>query len=141
MFHLHRSALEALYLQLSADQGDFRTWEGGLSLMGLADHLAATSGRVPAMLRGEIPAPDAPASTTLAEVQARLIASTEQMLTLLSHLNDEALSREATVFGGARMTVDALMDIVLAHEAHHKGQIWVMVRLLELQPPRYLPLD
>ena len=140
MFHMHRSALEALYLQLSADQGEFRAWEGGVSFIGMADHLAATSGRIPAMLRGEIPAPDALASTTLAEAQARLTASTEQLLTLLSHLNDEALSREVTVFGGARMTVDGLMDIVLAHEAHHKGQIWVMARLLELEPPRYLHL-
>jgi len=140
MFRMHRSALEALYLQLSADQGGFRAWEGGLSLIGLADHLAATSGRVPAMLRGEVPAPDAPASTTLAEAQARLTASTEQMLTLLDHLNDQTLSREVTVFGGARMTVDGLMDIVLAHEAHHKGQVWVMARLLGLQPPRYLHL-
>jgi len=92
------------------------------------------------MLRGEVAAPDAPASTTLAEAQARLTASTEQVLTLLERLKDEELSREITVFGDARMTVDALMDIVLAHEAHHKGQIWVMARLLKLQPPRYLHL-
>ena len=140
LFRMHRLALQDLYGQLSDDQSDFRAWDGGLSFIGLADHLAASSGRLPAMMLGNAPAPDAPASTTLTEARVRLSASTEQGLTPLNHLDAEMFSREVTVLGGARMTVDALLNISLAHEAHHKGQVWVMARLVGVQPPRYLHL-
>ena len=92
-------------------------WEGGPSFISLADHLAASSGRLPAMMFGNATTPDT-------------LASIKQKLNTLSHLGDEILAWEVKVFGGARMTVGALMDISLTHEAHHKVQVRMMARLV-----------
>ncbi len=138
LFQLHRKALQDLYAQLPDEQGSFSAWEGGLTFIGLADHLAASSGRLPATVRGETPDPDAAASTTLSEARSRLQTSTEQTCAVISGLDDEALAREVTAFGEMQLSVGALLDIVLAHEAHHKGQVWTMARLVGVHPPRYL---
>jgi uncharacterized damage-inducible protein DinB len=43
-------------------------------------------------------------------------------------------------FGGREMPVTALLDMIITHEAHHKGQVWVMARMIGVKPPRFVKM-
>ncbi len=139
-FQMHRAALQELYAGLPDEQGHFKAWEGGMSFVGLADHLSASVGRLPAMLRGEKPAPAAEGSADLTAARARLAASTDQLVETLGNLSDEDFSRRIPAFGGREMPIGALMDFVVQHEAHHKGQAWLMARMVGVTPPFFVKL-
>ncbi|WP_161881329.1 DinB family protein [Deinococcus alpinitundrae] len=139
-FQMHRAALQELYAAVPDDRGDFKAWEGGMSFVELADHLSASVGRLPAMLRGEKPAPAAAGSADLAAARQRLGESAEQTAQLLAGMSDEDFDRRIPAFGGREMPIGALMDFIVNHEAHHKGQAWLMARMLEIQPPFFVKL-
>lgn len=138
---MHRAALQDLYSAVPDDRGDFKAWEGGMSFVGLADHLSATSARLPAMLKGEKPAPAEAGSTDLAQARQRLSDSTQQTLQMLAEMGDEDFDRRITAFGGHEMSIGAVMDFIVNHEAHHKGQVWLMARMLDIQPPFFVKLS
>ena len=139
-YRMHRAALQDLYAALPDDQGHFKAWDGGMSFIGLADHLSASASRVPALLRGEKPAPMGEGSADLGEARARLAASGEQVIQTVQGLSDEDISRRITAFGGREMTVSALIDQIISHEAHHKGQAWMMARMVGVTPPFFVKL-
>ena len=139
-YRMHRAALQDLYAELPDDQGHFKAWDGGMSFIGLADHLSASAGRVPALLSGEKPAPMGEGSADLNEARQRLSDSTEQVVQTLENLSDEDISRRITAFGGREMPVSALIDQIISHEAHHKGQAWMMARMVGVQPPFFVKL-
>lgn len=139
-FQMHRAALQDLYAALPDDRGDFKAWEGGMSFVGLADHLSASSARLPAMLRGEKPALAAAGSADLAEARQRLADNAEQTVQMLAGMGDEDFNRCILAFGGREMPIGALMDFIVNHEAHHKGQAWLMARMLDIQPPFFVKL-
>ena len=139
-FQMHRAALQDLYAAVPDDRGDFRVWEGGMSFAGLADHLSASVARLPAMLRGEKPAPAAAGSADLAAARQRLSESAGQTVQLLAGMSDEDFDRRIVAFGGREMPIGALMDFIINHEAHHKGQAWLMARMLGIQPPFFVKL-
>ncbi|AWN22397.1 DinB family protein [Deinococcus irradiatisoli] len=138
-FQMHRAALEDLYRELPDEQGQFRAWEEGMSFIGLADHLAGAVERLPAMLRGEAPSP-VEGSADLAAARQRLSRSGEQFAQTLAGLSDEALSGPVTAFGGRQMPVSAVLDFLISHEAHHKGQVWMMARMVGVKPPMFVKL-
>ena len=139
-FQMHRAALQDLYAAVPDDRGDFKAWEGGMSFIGLADHLSAAVGRLPAMLRGEKPAPAAAGSADLAAARQRLSESAGQTAQLLAGISDEDFDRRVAAFGGREMPIGVLMDFIVNHEAHHKGQAWLMARMLDIQPPFFVKL-
>ncbi|GAA3997518.1 hypothetical protein GCM10022631_05160 [Deinococcus rubellus] len=139
-FQMHRAALQDLYAALPDDRGDFKAWEGGMSFVGLADHLSATSARLPAMLRSEKPAPAAAGSANMQEARQRLADSSQQTVQMLAEMGDGDFDRHVVAFGGREMPVGALMDFIVNHEAHHKGQAWLMARMLDVQPPFFVKL-
>jgi uncharacterized damage-inducible protein DinB len=138
-FMRHRGALLAFLDSIPEDKVNFRAWEGGMTLLELLDHLAHSGDRVLAMSRGEAPPKPTPA-TTLAEVRARLQDNAQQVVQALEGLTEEQLNQTVEAFGGRRMPVFTLLDFLREHEAHHKGQIWLMARMLGLEPPRYVKL-
>ncbi len=139
-FQMHRAALQDLYAAVPDDRGDFKAWEGGMSFIGLADHLSASVARLPAMLRGEKPESAAGGSSDLAAARQRLSESAGQTAQLLAGMSDEDFDRRISAFGGREMPVGAVMDFIVNHEAHHKGQAWLMARMLGLQPPFFVKL-
>jgi uncharacterized damage-inducible protein DinB len=141
-FEMHREALIDLYTQLPEEHGHFQAWEGGMSLIGQADHLAGSSTMLLAMIAGEAPARPAPGagSASVAEVQGRLRQTTDHVAAALRALSPEDLGRRVPAFGGREMPVAALIDSLIGHEAHHKGQVWVMARMVGVKPPMFVKM-
>jgi uncharacterized damage-inducible protein DinB len=136
-FLRHRDTLVDLLERIPADQGEFKAWENGMSFRALTDHLSASSRRVAAMLRGQSPEKLEP-SVDLAAAIERLRESTVTTVATLETLTDDTLVRVIPAFGGQEMSVRALIDFVIAHETHHKGQVWMMARMIGIEPPMFV---
>ncbi|MFC4639101.1 DinB family protein [Deinococcus hohokamensis] len=136
-FLMHRGALMDLYAQLPADQGHFSAWDGGMSFVGQADHLAGSSERFLAMIAGQTPAA-VQGSASLEEARGRLETTAQTAAAAMRALSAEDLGRRVTAFGGREMPVSALLDALIGHEAHHKGQVWVMARMIGIKPPMFV---
>ncbi len=136
-FLMHRAALLDLLAQIPEEQGEFSAWDGGMSFRALADHLSGSSARLGALVAGTPPQP-VPPSASLADALARLQQTTDSTRALLDGLTDDELGRTVEAFGGRKMPVRALVEFLIQHEAHHKGQIWLMARMIGVQPPMFV---
>jgi len=137
LFELHRGALVELLDRIPARHGDASAWDGGMTVTQLVDHLYSTSAGVVDMLSGGTWQRQEP-SMALGDAVARLHGSTARVVDKLSGMTDEDLRAEVTVFGGARWPAYRLVDFHREHEAHHKGQLWVMARLIGIDPPFFV---
>ena len=138
-FMMHRGALLELLDQLPDDRGDFAAWEGGMSFQQLTDHLAGSSERTLAMLRGETPQrPEPSADFSSAKQRLRDNAATVQQA--LSNLSDDQLGTVIEAFGGRKMPLSTLLEFLTNHEAHHKGQVWLMARMVGVTPPMFVKM-
>ncbi|MBV8202225.1 MAG: DinB family protein [Acidobacteria bacterium] len=110
----------------------------------LAWHLAAIPRRIATILQHDdvdvttIKAPPMPETT--AEIVAGLDRQTAEAAELLSRLDDAALSRTTTmrrgevkVFSGPKLAL--LRTVLLNHCYHHRGQLSVYLRLLDVPVP------
>lgn len=140
-FQAHRSALTDLYAQLPEDQANFSAWDGGMSFLGLADHLSGSSGRLVGLTRQQAPAEALPPSQTLAGARERLAQTQAEVAGVIAALTDKDLERRVVGIGGREMAVADLLDMLITHEAHHKGQIWMMARMVGVKPGRYVKMD
>ena len=138
-FMMHRGALLELLDQLPDDQGDFAAWDGGMSFQGLTDHLAGASERSLAMLRGETPQKPEP-SPDFSSAKQRLRDNATTMQQTLSNLSEEQLGTMIEAFGGRKMPLSTLLEFLRDHEAHHKGQAWMMARMVGIEPPRFVKM-
>ncbi|MDB5045386.1 MAG: damage-inducible protein DinB [Deinococcus sp.] len=129
-----------LYAELPDDQAHFAAWEGGMSFTGLADHLSGSSERFLAMVQGQAPGGLPAPSADLPAARARLQQTTDAAMSAISALSNEDLSRRVTAFGGREMPISALLDMVVTHEAHHKGQVWLMARMIGVKPPMFVKM-
>lgn len=139
-FTANRAALIELYDMLPGDQGHFAAWDGGMSFIGLADHLAGNATRIVDVIGGQGMGAPAPASADLSEARERLRQTHEKVVSAVEALSDEDLNRRVPAFGGREMPVRALLDIITTHEAHHKGQVWMMARMVGVQPPMFVKM-
>lgn len=140
VFHVHRSALIDLLPHIPAEHAGYRTWAGALSLVELLDHLAESSLRITALIQERTPAPAPEASASIAQAHSRLITSHQSVMSSLPHIPNAHLARVVNGVKGMRMPIHDLLGLLITHEAHHKGQIWLMVRMLGLQPGLYVQL-
>jgi uncharacterized damage-inducible protein DinB len=136
-FMMHRGALLDLLEMIPDDKGHFAAWEGGMSFQKMCDHLSGSTNRMPAMIAGETPAKAEP-SVDFAAAKARLSASAESARALLAGLSDEQISSMIEAFGGRKMPVSVMVEFLISHEAHHKGQVWMMARMIGVQPPMFV---
>jgi uncharacterized damage-inducible protein DinB len=139
-FAAQRGALTALLAELPEEHAGFVAWEGGMSFLGLGDHLDGSSRGLLAALSGQAPSRQITPSASLAEVRGKLEDGGQQIAAALSALSDEDLAREVPAFGGRTMKVSQLAEMVTVHEAHHKGQLWVMARLVGVKPPFFMQM-
>jgi uncharacterized damage-inducible protein DinB len=138
-FTMHRAALIELLEKIPAEKGDFAAWEGGLSFTKLADHLSGSSNRMGAMTRGQTPEKLEPSQSLAAAIE-RLKASHGEVVAALEVMPPEMLGQKITAFGGREMPIAALLDFMVQHEAHHKGQVWMMARMVGVEPGMFVKM-
>lgn len=138
-FMMHREPLSHLLSQVPNDKADFAAWEGGMSFQKLTDHLAISSERMTAMLNGEALGKPEPAED-FAAAKARLNATTDPIRSALESLSEDQLNAVIEAFGGRQMPVYTLIDFMREHEVHHKGQLWMMARMVGLEPGLFIKL-
>ena len=68
-------------------------------------------------------------------VLAYLDAMHEQSMALLQTLDDAALERRITTPAGAQIPTWRWLQLMAEHEAHHRGQLYLMLRLLGVETP------
>lgn len=136
-FLMHRAPLVELLGQIPEDKGSFAAWDGGKNFIELADHLKNTRTSIAAYIAGEKPVRGEP-STDLASARDALETAGVGLAETISKLSDEQLSTMVDAFGGMKMPVYKLLDFAREHEAHHKGQIWTMARMVGVQPPMFV---
>jgi uncharacterized damage-inducible protein DinB len=135
---MHRVALNELMEKIPQAKGDFAPWGGGRTFIQLADHLSGTARYLAATATGG--KPQAPhASANLAEATEHLKASGNQLQQTLSGLTPEQLN-DIVDFFGTKMPLHVLVDFLITHEAHHKGQIWLMARMVGVEPALFVKL-
>lgn len=136
-FMMHRAALLDVLGKIPNDKGTFKAWEGGRTFIELVDHLSGTTAYLMANVAGQSPAKAEP-SPSLEAATARLRENTETTRKFLSGLSEAQLAAQ-TEFLGMKMPVYALIDFLAGdHEAHHKGQLWMMTRMVGVEPPLFV---
>ena len=73
-----------------------------------------------------------------AEVLAYLDRLHREAMEIFAGLSDEDLKRRCTTPGGAELPVAKWLRAMVEHEVHHRGQIYLMLGLLDVPtPPLY----
>ena len=133
---MHRGAILDLLEQLPDDKGDFAAWEGGMTFTKMIDHLAGATFNLTGMMSGRERVKLEP-STSLSAAATRLKEATQTVQTQLAGMNSEQLATIVSAFG-TQMPAYTLLDFLISHDAHHKGQLWLMARMVGLEPPRFV---
>ena len=139
-FTAHRNALTALLLEIPEESAAHTPWEGAMNFMSLSDHLDASSKGILAALNGQAPSREVVPSQSLQEARTRLQESGEQVAKALGALSDEDFEREIPAFGGRMMPLSQFAEVLTMHEAHHKGQAWLMARQVGVKPPFFMQM-
>lgn len=137
---MHRRALLDLVNQIPENQIGFSPWDGGMNFKEMVDHLVESSDRLMKLISKEH-TDQKPSAQTWSESVDRLKSNTNTLSHCLSALTQEDLYSTVQAFGGRTMTVAACIDFLRAHEAHHKGQIWQMARMVGVKPPLFISIE
>lgn len=138
-FMMHRAALIELLEKIPDAQGDFKAWEGGMSFTSLTDHLNSAGLNLVNMALGKERVKLDP-SASLSGAVARLKDTTVQLQSMLSQMSDEQLSSKTAAFRGIEMPVYTLVDFIREHEVRHKGQLWMMARMIGVEPAMFVKM-
>jgi uncharacterized damage-inducible protein DinB len=138
-FTMHRAALIELLEKIPAEQADFKAWEGGMNFTRIADHLSGSSVRMGKMMQGVKPDVIEPSTDFTSSVE-RLKTTLADTQTMLGGMSDEAFQVVVPAFGGREMPVASLVDFMIQHEAHHKGQVWMMARMIGVEPAMFIKM-
>ncbi|MCM3629894.1 DinB family protein [Paenibacillus glycanilyticus] len=141
---MHHNSLIELVAQLPDTSGNWRPWDGGWTTLELIHHLAWT----PEFFFAQIEKRDMnipPVPSTLAEARELIKKLTEVTEQKLASYNDTELQKVATInINGVNVTepVEEMFHRLVAHEAHHKGQLFIYARQLGVtNPPFYVDLS
>ena len=135
----HRLALIEAVQNLNEDQGNFTAWEGGMSVRSLIDHLSQTNTMMLASARKE-PRVRLEPSSNLQDAVSRYQQLTEQTTTFISQRTQEQLSETVEAFPNVHLPLFQVLDMLREHDIHHKGQVWMMLRLMGIKPPMFVKM-
>ena len=139
-FASHRAALTSLLAEIPEEHAAHTPWAGAMTFVSLSDHLDVSAKGILAAIAGQAPPRDVVPSQSVQEARTRLLDSGEQVRQALAALSDEDLAREVPAFGGRTMPLAGLTELLTMHEAHHKGQMWVMARQVGVKPPFFMQM-
>ncbi|WP_077212221.1 DinB family protein [Bacillus dakarensis] len=134
---VHRDVLFELVKVFPESSANFRPTPKVMSVVEMIHHLAWVPDFFFSAMEGrewKVP----PVPQTLAEARELLEELTIEHRAVISRFTEEDLQREATihVFNKTEPIAEMLQRMI-THEAHHKGQLILYARLLELEPPFY----
>ena len=139
-FAAHRAALTSLLAEIPEEHAAHTPWDGAMTFVSLSDHLDVSAKGILAAIAGQAPSRDVVPSQSVQEARTRLLESGEQVRQAIAALSDDDLAREVLAFGGRSMPLGALAELLTMHEAHHKGQMWVMARQVGVKPPFFMQM-
>jgi uncharacterized damage-inducible protein DinB len=119
-------------------QYDWKPAESSMTLGALMNHLwIAEWGLVEAALTGSLPKEGRPtAINSTAELLAAFDKSHEELIPRVTALTPEQLAETVAPFGAERaLTRMALLNVLHEHEIHHRGQLYVYLRMLGCEIP------
>jgi uncharacterized damage-inducible protein DinB len=134
-FIRHRQPILDLLAQIPAEHSTFAIRAGAMNFVQMVDHLSMTDDYLQTALLGEKFVPAAP-SPDLAAALEKLKNNTPKVVAFLEGISDEQLNADINAF---RQTwkVYRLIEFGREHEAHHKGQLWLMARAIGIEPPMF----
>ena len=136
-WRIHRDVLRELVKVFPESSANFRPTPKVMSVVEMVHHLAW----VPEFFFASIEERERyvpPVPQTLADARELLDELTIKHRSVISRFSEADLQREATiqVFNKTEPLADILQRLI-THEAHHKGQLITYARLLDLEPPFY----
>ncbi|MED4401560.1 DinB family protein [Metabacillus fastidiosus] len=138
---LHRVVGNEIVDMLSDEHLDFRPWDGAMTLKELVLHtVIGTHKFAEAVQLGTTVSSTVEKEVNTAEELKQLVHEvTEKTTEVLDGLTDEKLSAlvDATRLVGTYMPGKSLLHTMRDHEIHHKGQLYVYIRMIgfEQVPP------
>lgn len=139
----HRSVTQEVFQMMKDEHLSFQPWENSMSIQTLALHMAISSHMfVKSIHMKEFLPPDPkdiPDIQSIEGLNQFLFEMTEKTKDIFISLTEEDLEEEIDVTRmlGRNITGKSMLHILLEHEIHHKGQLFVYARILGLDP---LPL-
>lgn len=139
----HRSITQEVFQMMRDEHLNFQPWEGGMSIQTLALHMAISAHMfVKSIGMKEFLPPDpkeVPNIQTIEELNQFLLDMTEKTKDIFISLTEEDLEEtiDVTRMLGRSLSGKSMLHVLLEHEVHHKGQLFVYARILGLDP---LPL-
>jgi uncharacterized damage-inducible protein DinB len=127
-FRSIRAPLQELIAKIPEEKGGFSAWSGGMTITQLVDHLINSGNRMVGRQA------EAAQSKSLGEARAALDRNTEEVSELLASLSQAQLQETVEALG-RKLTRGQLLGMQRVHESHHKGQLWMMARMVGVEPP------
>lgn len=124
--------------RLTAESLDQRVTPDGRSLRDLAWHITKTLAEMPghAGIKVEGPGEDAPVPATPGEIADAYRAASNSVVEAVGRdLNDEKLTDTLTMYGQEGWTYGGVLAGLIGHQAHHRGQMTVLMRQAGLTVP------
>jgi uncharacterized damage-inducible protein DinB len=121
-----------------SEKFDWRTCDGAMTLGELMNHLSeAEAGLVRAALEGAFSNERPEPKRSTEELIAAFDASHGELLNRVIALTPEQLEEKIAPFGekAGEMTRGELLHFLLEHEIHHRGQLYVYLRMLGAPVP------
>lgn len=119
------------------DKYDWKPAESAMTLGSLMNHLMISeSGLVEATINGAFPSEHPEPITKTADLIAAFDKSHVDQVAKVSKLTPEQLAEEIAPFGPDRkMSRSYLLHAAHEHEIHHRGQLYVYLRILGCEIP------
>lgn len=130
----HRKVLHALLDTVEDEQLAYKPWDTAMSLSELALHISGAMYMFALTVKnGQFTPPPAVQSfATAQELKALIEAQTEQITEILLSLTSEQLDKIID-FKGLKYSGSTYLTTGKEHEIHHKGQLFIYLRLLGAQ--------
>jgi uncharacterized damage-inducible protein DinB len=130
-------ATHKLLLTLTDDSLNQKSWAEGRTLGQLAWHITCAIGEMGSKTGLEIDGPSEekdPVPGSAAEISEAYKKASQCLINELPKLTDSDLVREIDAWG-MKWTVGVMLDILFAHEIHHRGQMTILMRQAGLVIP------
>ncbi|MBM7563415.1 DinB family protein [Paenibacillus sacheonensis] len=130
----HRKVLHEMLKDVTTEQLQLKPYEKGMSLSALVLHITGAMGMFAATAKNGTYTKGEPSQpfTTSDELRASILADTEHTEAVLRSLTPEQLSASIDFFGRS-LSGGALLQNGKEHEIHHKGQLFIYLRMAGIE--------